>query len=191
MLPGASLAQALMRWAADQPRPKQVEPTQTAGYLLPPAWQALATVPRIDALGWQSCFHTPTPLGAWCPSALLLLTHGRGRLGIDVDPTPAGEWLAWWEDSTHVARMASSWQSLAEIIEEGPGALADACHRGWDGPTPLDTHPLGEEPQFQTWASQQAAVPGQGWYLSEAGQAIEKDCLVARHPRHPLFWAHP
>lgn len=190
-LPGAALAHSLARWAVDRPPSTPADPLPTNGYLLPPAWQALvATAPRIQTRGWQSHFHTPTPLSAWCPSALLLLTHEGARLGVDLDPTPTGEWLVWWEDRTHVARLASSWQDLAHLVEKGPESLVDACHRSWEKPMPLEAHPLGDEPQFQTWASQQA-LPGQGWYLSEAGQAIEKDCLITRHPRHPVFWVHP
>lgn len=185
-LPGSSVSQALVTWGSlSISQPEVASPYE--GYLFPPAWQALANVPAINTQGWQSHAHRAIPMGVWCPSALLLLTHEGGKLGVDIDPTPSGEWLVWWETPTLVARLASSWQALALLIEQGPKALVDTCRRPWESPSTLEAFPPLEQPGLQTWAAQQPG-PGQAWGLCQAGQALEKDSLVARHPRHPLFW---
>lgn len=193
--PGERLAQAFQGWPqrTGAVTPATVEAWhQQAPYFLPWAWRALAagTGPLLTET-WHSHIHAPTPMGPWCPAALLLLSHDNGgRVGVDLDPTPSGHWFVWWEDATHVACLACSWQGLAEQVKAGPDALAIACHCPWDPPQPLGTHPLNSDPLMETWIAQQA-VPGNAWCLMEPGQALEKDCLVARHPRHPIFWTRP
>ncbi len=190
--PGARLAEAFSQWPQG---PKPLTPHtldawhEQSPYVLPWAWRSLAVATgRITNGPWASHIHDIRPMGRWCPNALVLLTHeDGGRLGLDLDATAFGDWLAWWEDPDCLVRVASSWAELAKWVKEGPNELALRCHQPFQPAITWEKHELDQDPMTRNWV---AGVPevGRAQGLWATGQGLYKTGLVSRHPRQPLFW---
>lgn len=189
--PGLTLGLALSQWAgaarglatADLHHWHQQQP-----FRLPHRWLGLMhQCARLDQGPWQSRWNTPQPAGTWAPNALLLLEHQKGGvLALDVDPDEEGHWCAWWRTPTHLKRVASSWEGLAELLKGGQ----EQWERELERPELLPGTPELDQVPFSTSAQEWMSIlePDAPMRALETdGQVLAWDQPWERYSLRPWF----
>lgn len=175
-LEGLNSPEALETWA------------QSTGYVLPPRWLSLmAHCQGLEHPFWTAQWANPSPVGPLAPNALALLKHkGSGILALDTDPDERGHWCAWWLEPLRITRLASSWQSLADLINQGPEAFWHHLQGQNNPPTSFFAHEVPYNTGFHQWCEpMDRSVPIQA--LEKDGQSLRLDSWTDRFSTLPWF----